>query len=93
MNDHLYPRSGRRTAGPRTRVDRAVYYTDGKARTHFALIHSDGTPSLARGGRGDRVRPGVQRVTPRTDLPESPFEQRGRAGPRRARGIREVPGR
>ena len=25
----------------------AVYYTDGKARTHFALIHSDGTP-LAR---------------------------------------------
>ncbi len=25
----------------------AVYYTDGKARSHFALIHSDGTP-LAR---------------------------------------------
>ena len=25
----------------------AIYYTQGKARTHFALIHSDGTP-LAR---------------------------------------------
>jgi hypothetical protein len=30
----------------------AVYYTQGKARTHLALIHSDGTPLARAGGPG-----------------------------------------